>query len=406
MKRVFPAEWRTQTRWKRRFYARYMKALERAGYALVALVFVAFVAAFNIRVEDVVSADKVAIVPFTQPTVVGGPTLVVRALATDGDAVRRGQPLFEIVTGEDEIERELQWLAIQALPESPEKAALAARADRPRIATLVAPGDGTFRLDAQPGTRVEAKGVLGRVVDYGDLRVEASLAGDTVAGARAEDPARVVNIAVDPVGGTILRGGGIVSGQILGENAKMILGRALVGRAVRLRDDVPLRVTEVKEIQVDADLPSSAGGQPGGVLDLDPPADLKVAAQVVEGSPAATVQVADLPADLVRSVGEQVRLGVRGRVVRAADGAVRTLGDPSSTRLVVKLKAGVGPGEGEPLPGTMLARTFDAKLRLIDPPKFLLDAVRAADAAGRAVTCRVELRTGERPIALRLLKKS
>ena len=59
MKTVFPLEWRTQTPWKRRFYAHYMKWLERAGYVLVAGVFAAFVAAFNVKVEDVVSADGV-----------------------------------------------------------------------------------------------------------------------------------------------------------------------------------------------------------------------------------------------------------------------------------------------------------------------------------------------------------
>ena len=391
MKSVFPPEWRTQSRWKRRFYAKSMGALERAGYVLVAAVFAAFVAAFNVQVEDLATADKVALAPFANALSAKGPTLVLNVLAKDLDTVRKGQILLETVTGDDAIRRYREWEAVQSLPNEP---ALAARYPKPPVQTLVAPADGAFRLDAKPGATVEDKATLARVVDYSDLRLEASLGGDTVPRASTDCPARIVNVAVEPVAGTLFRGGGVVSGKLLGEGVRTTLAKALVGREVLLRDDLPLSVREVTEVQVDA--PTATEGVVSGSR-VDPSAGLVVAARVVGGTPSATVQMADLPPGVARSARAAAASALRGAGVRV---------DPEDLRLVVKLKAGPGRSSVGALPGTVLARTFDAKLRLIDPPQRLIDAVREADATGRAVTARVELVTGTRPIALRLLKKS
>ena len=405
MKTVFPPEWRTQTRWKRRFYARYMKWLERAGYVLVAGVFAAFVAAFNVKVEDVVSADKVAIVPFARPLVAKGAVRVVRVLAKDLDEVAASQPLLEVVVGDDAIQRYARWEAARGLPDEP---GLLARYPKPVLTVLKAPVEGTFRLDAKEGATVEDETTLGRVVDYEDLRVEASLTGDTVARARPDAEARIVKIVVEPMAGTLFRGGGGVSGQALGTEVRAVVEKGLVGRGIRLRDDVPLRVGEVKEVQVDADVALDARRSWNRAARLDPPADLEVAAEVIEGAPSATVQVADLPPEVAADAERAVVQALGERGVRTPENSVGVLRG-AKARIVVKLKAGPTDGlrkDERPIPGTMLSRSYDAKLRLIGIAPTLYQAVRQADRDGRTVTCRVELKTGERPAALRLLRKS
>ncbi|RYG23816.1 hypothetical protein EON82_12810, partial [bacterium] len=328
MKNVFPPEWRTQSKWKRRFYAKYMRTLERAGYVLVIGVFAAFIFAFNYHVEDLVTADKVAVEPFASPLVEKEPTLVVRALAADFDTVRKGQPLLEVAVGEEAIRRYGDWKAVvdlaKRLGNSPEVSRLLAANPKPPTSIMAAPADGTFRLNAGEGV-VEADKPLARVVDYNDLRLNASLSGETVARAAVGQPARITSIVVEPEAGTLFRGSDAISGRLLGDRVKAALEKSLVGRGVRLRDDVPLEVKEVSEVQVDAVTNRATGGDPKRAVSLDPPGDLRIEAQVVEGHPSATVQVADLPADIARSAKEAAAAAVRGSRVRSIDGSVVTL---------------------------------------------------------------------------------
>lgn len=411
MKKVFPPEWRTQSRWKRRFYAKYMRTLERAGYLLVIAVFAAFIFAFNYRVDDLVTADKVPVLPFSTPLAAKGPCLVVRALSNDLAAVKKGQPLLEIVEGEETIRRYGDWKAVDELSKRVRSAGeikeLLVAYPKPPTLVVVAPMDGVFRLDAKEGLPVDDKATLGRVVDYNDLRLSASLAGETVAQAQVGQPARISSIVVEPEAGTLFRGTDAISGRLLQDRVKVALDSRLVGRRVRLRDDVALQVNEISEVQVDASTVRTSGGDPTQAVLLDPPGDFQAEAEVIEGRPSATVQIADLPPALETEVRDIVRTALRGRSVRGIDGTIATLQDAKDVRMVVKLKAGPSTQpDASPIPGAMLSRTFDAQLKVKNPPPFLVEAVREADRAGKAVTARVELRSGSRPIALRLLKKS
>jgi hypothetical protein len=413
MRNVFPPEWRTQNRRRRRFYSRYMRSLERAGYALVCGVFGAFVFAFNYPVEDLVTADKVKIEPLTAPLSSKTPTLVVSLFAKDGDEVKEGQPLLEVVASEADIPRFQKWRAVHQLKdevgETPEVVRLFARYPRPTTYPINAPMDGVFRVDeaAVVGKSMEAEAPLGRVVDYRELRLSASLAGQTVPKAAVGQPARLTSIAIDPEEGTLFRAGGTLSGRLLGSSVKDVLSKELSGKGVRLRDDIPLKVAEISEVQIDARATRTEGGDATKAIPLDPPADLLVKAEILEGQPMASVQIADLPADVEAKARQAVRAAVNGKAVRRPDGSVATLVDAEDVRMVVKLKAERASSfEPNALSATSLSRSFDAKLRIPSPPAFLVDAVRAADANGKAVTARVEVQTGTRPIAFILLRKS
>jgi len=412
VKQVFPPEWRTQNRRKRRFYAKYMRGLERAGYVLVCCVFGAFIFAFNYKVDDLVTAEKVAIQPFSSPLKLDDSVRVVRVLVADFDDVQAGQPVLQVVVGPDAIKRYEAWQAVQDLSakvgNTAEVSRLTSLYPCPPVQVLKAPAAGTVRIDlANLGKTLDPLAEIAKVVDYKDLRLSASLSGQTVPQAQVGQMARVSSIVIEPESGTLFRGTDAISGRLLGDGVKKILQQGLAGAEVKLRDDIPLKVSDVSEIQVDATAKPEQGGDADGAIPLDPPSDYSVEAQVVEGSPAASVQIADLPPALAAKANEAVAQAVNGRAIRRLDGSVARLAKPGDVHLVVKLKATKADGTATTvLNGTSLTRTFDAQLRIASPPSFLIDAVRAADRAGKPVTARVELRTGRRPIAFLLLKKS
>lgn len=415
MKAVFQPEWRTQSRSKRRFYAKYMTWLERLGYLVVASVLLAFVVAFNYRVDDLLTADKVKIEPAASPITASQPTRVVALLAQDGQDVSAGQAVMEVAEGEKTIAQYDAWSRLTALRTelgaSPPLDALLARYPRPSLRTLSAPATGTFRFSGEPGSAVVAAGEeLARVVDYNDLRLNASLKGESVANARAGQTARIEQITVEPIGNTILRanagGTPIVTSTAAGEKVKELVESELKGQAIRLRNDVPLAISGVHDVQIEAQVARNPAASGSASVLLDPPGKFEVTAEAIEGEAKATIQVSDLPAPLLEKVAASLRETLGVTLVQTPEGETLRLSDPKDVRMILKVKAESAEANGTPLAGTQIDRTYDATLRVKSPPAYLIQAVRQADLAGRAVTARVELRTGNRPIAFILLRKS
>lgn len=393
-----------------------MNWLERAGYLVVCAVIGAFIFAFNYPVDDLISADKVKIEPYSQSVKAADATLVVRLLAEDFAAVTAGQPIAEVVQGEDAIRRFQQWKSVDDLKaqigDSPAVQALAAKYSKPPVTVLTAPAAGTVRLDGSKFNGPLAKDAeIARVVDYNDLRMTASLSGQTVPKAQVGQMAKISAITAEPEAGTLFRGYGpgmtAISGRLLGDQVKEVLDRSLAGVKVKVRDDIPLQIKEVSEVQVDAQVTRSPAGDGRAAAQLEPQSGYSVTAQVVEGSPSASVQLADLPEDVERKAIEVVKKAVQNKTVRNVNGSVATLQDVSNVHLVLKLKAEKADAlDAGALPATAVSRSFEATLKVQSPPQFLIDAVREADRAGKSVTARVELRTGTRPIAFILLRKS
>lgn len=413
MRQVFQPEWRTQNRLKRRFYARYMAWLERIGYVVVLGVVAAFLFAFNYRVDDLISADAVKLQPNSTGIKATSSTLVVRAYKHDFDDVKAGEALLEVVEGDEAIKQYGQWERVDALRrESGPSAALdslAALHPKPATRMVSAPVGGTFRYD-EKATSFDADSELCRVADYRDIRLSASLSGDTVGKASVGQFARITNLDLGSTTGTLVRAntadGTILTTQIIGDRLKAELAKRLKGSAVQFRDDVPLSISDVTEVQVDASVQAAAasGSDPAPQA---PPPTLALRAEVLEGEPAASAQIADLPADISQSLTEIVRSGMNGKVVKGLGGSSIKLTQPEGIRFLVKLKAkDQAPMGAAQLSGTPVKRTFEATLKVESPPDWLIDALREADRSGKDVTARVELRTGTRPIAFILLKKS
>lgn len=237
------------------------------------------------------------------------------------------------------------------------------------------------------------------------MTLEATLKGDAAPAARIGMEARITGITIEPAAKTLLRAADgkteWISGELAGDQVKTALEKSLVGTPVRTRIDRSLVVKQVAEVSIDAKIASSPANSSGTHM-LEPSATDVLKAKVVEGTHVANVQLSQLPPEVQRQAEEQLRASLQGQTVTTTDGRTLKAEDLKSAHFVVKLKAEPTEGQGKAVDAAPLSREFKAKLQIVDPPAYLVEAVKA----GRKVTCKVELPTGQRPIALTLLKKS
>lgn len=403
MKTHFPPEWRAQAKWKRRFYAKYMKWLEVLGYVTVAGVITAFVMAFNVRVDDVITADKVPLRALSREVKAPGPSLVIRQIAPAFAEVREGDPLLEVVVGDAAIRQYQVWDAARQM-------GAASPVSRPDTETLMAPKAGVFFPLLREKDGIQPPDTpLAEVRDYSRLVATASLSGQGVAKAVPGGRAILKGVTIEPHHGILLRGqterGPLVSGQLGTESLRGQVGEALKGKTFSVRDDLPLQFEGLKDVQIDATLEVQPGGD-GGVWS-EPSARQEFSARVESGRHTATLQFAQLPPDLREAIQADISGSLR-QSVRTLEGESLTITGVSGINTVIQAEAVPveGSATGPAIPATAISRAFEAELSIEDPAPFLSAAVKAADRAGRKVTAKVELKTGDRPIATLLLRRS
>lgn len=401
-KTPYPPEWRTQKKWKRRFYAKYMKWLEGLGYLTVACVIGAFILAFNVRVDDVISADKVPLRAQAEVIKATAPTHVVRAMVDDFTDVPVGAPVLEIVTGESEIQRFRIWQSAQEL-------GVPSPVPRPATTLVTATVAGTF-VRASASETVEADAPLGEIRNYSRLVASASLTGQGVAKAQPGGQATLKGLTVEPHHGILVRGetdsGSLVSSQLGTEALRTQVAQRLEGKSFTVRDDLPLRFSGLNDVQIDAELATQAAKD--GSLWAEPSATVVLSAAVTSGQHSATLQFAQLPPDVRDALNQDINTALRQNV-RTLSGEALTITEVSRINTVIRAKAvPAEPGASATgrIPATAVSRSFDAELSIDNPPAYLIEAVKSADRAGKLVTAKVELKTGDRPIATLLLRRS
>jgi hypothetical protein len=405
MRTHFPPEWRTQTKWKRRFYAKYMKWLEWLGYAAVVAVIGAFIVAFNVRVDDIITADGVALRASAATIKADEPTLIVRQLAPNFSEVQAGDPLLEVVTGADAISRKEAWEAATSLGvQSP--------IPRPLSKIIKAPKGGVFvALDSALKGPQEAEAPLAEIRDYTHLVASASLTGQGTPKAKPGGKATLKGIAVELHHGILVRGqtpqGSLVSSQMAPQALFSSFEKSLAGRSFKVREDLDLQFTSLTDVQIDAQLETQDGpGAKAGIW-MEPSALVALTAQVVSGQHSASLQFAKLPAEIREGLHREITAALR-QDVTTVDGRSVTISEVRGINTVIKVKA--APGEdsalGASIPATAISRAFEAELRIDSPPPYLIEAIKSADRAGKRVTAKVELKTGDRPIATLLLRRS
>lgn len=406
---IFKPEWRTQNRFKRRIYTKYMTWLERGGYLAVAIILALFVGSFVYRVDDYVTAQAVPITPNTTKFTADDSTLVVRIIPADFAEVKKGDPLIEIVKGDDAIRKFQLWQAVEAAKQSGDKSFAAIPSTKPQLTTIIATEDGTFRMDSKPGTTLAKKDLIGRLVHYDNLEAIGSFKGDTVPAAKDADVATISGISVDTGNDTILRAtspiGAMLSRSLAGDSVKSALGSSLTGTKVKLRDDVPLEIKSISGVEVDAVVQGKSAASSS--LVLDPPANMKLQGTVIHGEHMAEVQFAELPKEVRAAADEALSKAVAGQNVAQPNGSSFDISSISDAKYVVKAKAKISDSQSKGgISASSLSRTFDATIKIDSPPPYLIAKVRLADKLGKAVTAKVEVKTGTRPIAFILLRRS
>jgi|GEM_PF-2522153 len=410
MKKVFQPEWRTQNRRKRRFYSKYMRWLEVIGYLTVALVVGAFVLAFNYKVDDVIEAQEVKLMPLAIPHKQPVAGVVIKVLAAPWAEVKEGQPIMEVVTGEDALAAYRKWLAMDSLKGEPGTEGLAAKIRKPETQVIRAAASGSLDIKIGDGA-FEAGADLFAILDYRSIVLEASLSGPSVAKASIGQTAQISALML---GGSpsLFRGttadGPILSSSLISEKALDSVNQSLIGRPLNLRDDKLLKIDSISEIDVDAQASVEGRGPGQKGTALEPPSNYTITAKVVDGTHTGSVQLADLPTDVRSSIVSAISNSVSGTPLVTMDGREISLSQLSKMNVVLKVKATSTNGESSAgaIPGTPLKRTFDAKLRIDAPPPFLVDLLRSAHQNGKDLTARVALKTSTRPLAFILLKRS
>lgn len=397
MKSIFPPEWRTQNRAKRRFYAKYMGWLEKGGFVIVAAIFAGFVYAFTYQVEDVVKADGVTLAASATEVKAERFTLVGQKTVKDFEPVKKGQKVGERL---DDIREIRGW----------QHAIAKGLIGQLRVSwgDLVSPADGVIKwLDSEG--EVKTGESIFKVMNYSKLEVQGALEGQTVAKAKAGQRARLTSLVIPPAASVLFRGNAegqdLISGQLLGEEVRSLIAESLAGRKLTARDELPLDAGEIKQVQVDAKLTWKEGGA-GGTAPLDPSSREVFPAEVAEGTHEVTLQTASLPADLKAKVSERIKESLLGRSVQLSNGQKKTIESVEKVGVIVHLKGTEAAQAANSLPASILNHKFNAKIQLTQPPAYLIEAVKRADREGKTVTARAEVVTGFRPIALLLLKRS
>jgi len=307
---------------------------------------------------------------------------------------------------------------------------------------VVAPDDLDFK-------KVAADAEILKVVDLNDLRLTAKVSGDTAADARTGQTATIKAIVPEYKTGVIFRGDTVPQGNyrwqkervtsynMLDPKVKDIVKEAFKGRTITRNNDIPFNVTDVTDVEVNADLRTvpvdegaaatpPAEGQGGAVLVGDAPAELALSGKVLEGKHLLTVQLTDVPPAVLKEVNGMVTEKVNGKVVAMPQEPETEGGDAPIRHLrvegirnpviIAKMKGENKDAKGETkalkreaartaIRGGFLERQYEATVQIQNPPPFLKARVLELLEEGKEVKARVEVRTGRRPIAFLLLKR-
>lgn len=410
MKASVPHDWRPKQLWKRRFYAKYMAWLERLGFLVVTLAIGGFIYAFVYRVDEVIKADGVEIVPETRAIESGAEWVVARAFVKHGSEVKKGDRLFEIVEGPEKIAQFSAKSALEHLAASSggqNWAALNRQMAAPQTLIVTAPIDGTLLFDGESGvgkTVYESGSPVASVANFNTLLVKPSLAGPTAPLAVQGNRARISNIVVAPENRTLFRGFRSGSALVIGSFSLADLDD-IIGKAVSIRDDLPFEIKEIKDVQVDANVETHSNPSTDGVPLNPGPAETYVG-KVVSGEHNAELQLTNLPPEIAEKFRAELDRQARAAHFTSPTGPLK-ISQVANPNFVVKVKAAARPGRhGDMLSGVAVGRTYDAVIELENPSESLKSNVQRAVLSGRKVTARVEVTTGSRPIAHTLLKKS
>jgi multidrug resistance efflux pump len=325
------------------------------------------------------------------------------------------------------IQQRLAHWSAHEMPKSPRFVLRA-----PIDGIVVAPDDLAFKM-------VDADAEVLKVVDLDDLRITGKLKGETLPDAREGQQAVVKAIIPERKTGMIFRGDTVPQGRyfwqkervtsfsLLDPKLKDTVKEAFKDRKITRRDDIPFDMTEVTDVEVNADLKTvPLANAPLPDITADLPGEMELGGHVVDGKHVLTVQLADMPPSVKQEVTQQVGEAVTGKIIEAPD-RPKKHGGPvplhhlrvegvRGVQVIAKMKAENPEPKGKTdrlkkeaarnaVRGASLDRLYEATIRIDNPPPVLKKRVLELLEQGKVVKARVEIKTGRRPIAFILLKR-
>lgn len=421
----FERAWRAQTRAKKLFYATYMKWLVRFGYATVILLLLGAGAAFVYKIDDVIKADNVEIVPEFSEIKAAKQSAIVKPLIATGTAVSPGDELFQIAE-DSEIE---QYFADRALSKSVGngRAVPGVSWQKPNLKTVVASVSGILIYeDDNPYKIYEPEAALAKIENPERWIAIATLKGESAPNAAVGKKAVLSHLLVDSESKTTVRielagpNSASVVGRNVSQNLRGELNTLLDGKRLIVPRDSPLSIREVTDVEVDivasGHRSSGLGGDKERPILMDFSPDLQLTGVVESGEHILTAQIADLPHDVRRHADAMLTNSLEGKRIGAptANGVDPfDISDMREFKYILKVKASEQSGtsplkpdpKGDEIRGVSLERAYKATIRLEGLTESLKKQLFAMHRS-RKITARVEVITGQKPIALILLKRS
>lgn len=380
---IFKPEWRTQSRRLRRFYAKYLKWLINAGYIFCIVSLFALIWAFIYRVDEVAEsqANEPGIVEASfdairHPARVG----LVRLLAEEFSKVKKGDKLFEAA---EPLANEnfANWLM---------------RPPRNR-SVFTAPSDGIFILSASTKNGfVLPNAELARVVRYEEIWVNGVVKGESLSQITLNSKVILSQIDLDRNSRSLLRiSEGSKSEQtsksFLEANIRAKAEESVKGLPITIRNDRTLQVDTIDRLEVEV-----ATNNENLPIDYDPPRSALLNGQLIAGTHRAKVQLANLPLTARNNLEGLLTSNLGALDLRSLVLQVNLSQSLESNQNLADSFATLSP----------IDRSFDARIRILDPPTWLIDKLIEQDRLGKPIRAKIEIVSSNRPLALKLLKRN
>jgi hypothetical protein len=408
----------------RRFIAKYIRYVEVIGYGFVILATLGIIACWVIEVDDVAKADGTpAIKPRTEILKdVENDVVVVKVLVKTHADVKAGQPLLKVC-------RDPQWVkqlkAMQPLEDA--QRALRELEQNSMMESLTAPIAGIVDGVKDLEGRVIEKGKdIARVLDFDDLRLTVKLIGENVPKARAGQKA-YIELLPDfgresvyvrgEVQSSALRNNHVQFNDLLDATAKDVIKKKMEDKTLTLREDIPLKFSDVLNVWVDATIvPQQVSDETPALQDESLQNLTPLRGTLVEGKHTGKVELRDVPEDVSEALRPLLMEKLKDKVA-SADGKSFRVVDVQNVHPIIQFKIETPDPQvsDEELESQLqnayvaakIERFYEGAVKLDDPPAELKSLVRRLQLADKPTDVKVNLwvAVARRRVAMLLFRR-